>query len=78
MLFAAFSILSLALIFVILTTCLAMFLFGGLCISWTWVTLPRLGRFSAILSSNIFSSPFPLQDPSNANISVIDVVPEFS
>ena len=47
--------------------CLGVFLcglilYGTLCTSWTWVTLSssRLGRFSAIISSNIFSSPLSL------------------
>lgn len=51
MLFAAFSSLSLALIFVLFWQCLAMFLFGGLCISWTWVTLSQVGE---IFSYSVF------------------------
>ena len=45
--------------------CLGVFLFGFimygmLWTSWTWVaiTFPMLGRFSTIISSNIFSYPF--------------------
>lgn len=45
---------------------------------WPWVSLsfPRLGRFSAIISSNIFSGNFSLSSswsPYNASISVPDV-----
>ena len=45
--------------------CLGLFLFGfilygTLCASWTWVAIsfPMLGKFSTIISSNIFSDPF--------------------
>ena len=58
----------LSLIFVILiTVCLSVFLLGfillgTLCASWTWLTIsfPMSGKFSAIISSNIFSGPFSL------------------
>ena len=73
MLFVAFPLLLLvfsllSLIFVILiTVCLGVFVFGlslygTFCASWTWVTVsfPRLGRFSAVISSDIFLGPFSL------------------
>ena len=70
---AAFNILSLFLIFVsLITLCLCVFLFGlilygTLCASQTWMTIffPRLGKFSAIISSNIFSGPFCLSSSSS-------------
>ena len=36
------------------------YLYGTLCTSWTWVTISFsvLGKFSTIISSNIFSVPF--------------------
>ena len=80
----AFNILSL--IFVILVIiCLGvllfgLFLYGTLCTSWTWVlvSFTRLGKFSANMSSNMFSDPFSLSifsvwDLFNGNISVLDV-----
>ena len=60
----AFNILSLCLVFVsLISMCLGMFLlgfilFGTLCASWTWLTISMLGKFSAIISSKIFSYPF--------------------
>ena len=65
---SAFNSLSLSLIFsVLITVCLGMFLFGlilygTLCPSWTWMTVcsPRLEKFSATISSNVFSAPFCL------------------
>lgn len=45
------------------------FIFGALCASWAWysVSFPMLGNFSAMVSSNKFSSPlspsFPLETP---------------
>ena len=35
------------------------------CASWTWlnISFPILGKFSAIISSNIFSGPFSLPSP---------------
>ena len=72
----------------LITMCLGVFLFGfilygTLCASWTWVNVsfPRLGKFSAIISSNIFSGPFLFSfwDLYNVNISAFDVVvPEIS
>ena len=34
--------------------------FQGLCVSWTWLTIfsPMFGKFSAIISTNIFSGPY--------------------
>ena len=58
-----FNILSLSLIFVsLITMCLSVFLFefilhGTLCF-WLTIPFPMLGKFSAIISSNIFSGPF--------------------
>ena len=71
----AFNILSLSLIFVSLVTmCLGVFLLGfilpGPLASWTWQTtsFPMFGKFSAIISSNIFSGPFSLSSPSGTPI----------
>ena len=59
---------TLSLIFVSsINVCLSMFLlglilYGTLCIPWTWVSFffSKLGQFSSIISSNIFSGPFSL------------------
>ena len=75
----------LSLIFVsLITVCLDVFLLGFilpgiLCASWTWLTIsfPVLGKFSAIISLNIFSgsfSPFFFWDPYNANVGTFNVV----
>ena len=64
----AFNILSLSLIFVsLITVYLSVFLLGFIllgtfCASWTWLTIPfpMLGKVSAIIFSNIFSSLFSL------------------
>ena len=49
----------------VITVCLGMFLLGfildgSFCASSTWVTVffPMLEKFSAVISSNIFSGPF--------------------
>ena len=44
---------------------LGFILSGTLCASWTWLTIsfPTLVKFSAIISSNIFSGPFSLPSP---------------
>ena len=63
---AAFNIFSLNLIFFsLIYMCLSVLflgfiLYGTLCTSWTWLTIsfPMLGKFSTIISSNIFSDPF--------------------
>ena len=63
---AAFNIFSLYLVFdSLINMCLGVFLLGfilyrTLCASWTWLTIsfPMLGKFSTIISSNIFSDPF--------------------
>ena len=80
MLFVAFPLLvnpfSLSLIFVnLITMCLSMLLLGLILpgtqwASWIWLTasLPMLGKFSAIMSSNIFSGPFSLFSPSGTPI----------
>ena len=73
---AAFKILSLLLFFTnLITTCLSVdlfgfILFGTLCASWTWmsVSFPRLGKFSAIISSNKLSAPFSLSSLSGTPI----------
>ena len=65
---AAFNICSLYLIFInLINMCLAVFsfgliLFGTLWVSWTTVAIsfPILGKFSAIISSSIFSWSFCL------------------
>ena len=62
----AFNVCSLCLIFVNLINmclgvfCLGFILFGTLLVSWTCKTssFPILGKFSAIISSSIFSWPF--------------------
>ena len=72
----AFSNFSLSLIFInLITMCLSVFLLGliltgTLCTSWTWVAIsfPMLGKFSSIISSNIFSCPFSLSSPSGTLI----------
>ena len=76
MLFVIFPLLLLifylSLIFVsLITMCLDMLLPGfilpgTLCASLTWLTIsfPMLGKFSAIISSNIFSGPFSFYFPS--------------
>ena len=64
--FTAFNICSLCLIFInLINMCLGVFclrfiLFGTLWVSWTWVAIsfPILGKFSTIISWNIFSCPF--------------------
>ena len=69
---AAFNICSLCLIFVNLINmhygvfCFGFILFGTLWVSWTWVTIYFLilGKFSAIISSSIFSWPFFLSSSS--------------
>jgi len=89
----AFNILSLSLFFVIFVSmCLDVFLLvvllpGTICASWTWLTIsfPLLGKFSDIMSSNIFLGPFSLSlfffffwDPYDANVGAFKVVPEVS
>ena len=64
----AFNNFSLSLIFAsLIIMCLGVFLLGFIlygthCTSWTWVAIsfPILGKFSTIISSNIFSGPFSL------------------
>ena len=73
---ASFNIFSLNLIFVsLINMCLGVFLLGfilyeTLCTSWTWVTIsfPMLGKFSTIISSNIFSDSFFFSSCSRAPI----------
>ena len=73
---AAFNNFSLSLIFAyLITLCLGVFLlgfilYGARCTSWTWVgiSFPRLGKFSTIISSNIFSGTFSLFSPSGTPI----------
>ena len=73
---AAFNNFSLSLIFAnLITMCLSVFLlgfilYGSHCASWTWVAIsfPMLGKFSTIISSNIFSGPSSLSSPSGTPI----------
>ena len=73
---AAFNICSLCLIFVnLINMCLGVFhlgfiLFGTLWVSWTCVTVsfPILGKFSAIISSSIFSWPSFLSSSSGTPV----------
>ena len=78
-----FNILSLSLIFVsLITMCSACSSLGlscmGLCASWTWLTISllMLGKSSAIISSSVFSGPFPLfsfWDPYDENAHAFNV-----
>ena len=49
---------------------LGLILYGTPCASWTWMTVPfpTLGKFSTIISSNIFSGPFPFTSSSGAPV----------
>ena len=89
--FPLLLLITLSLIFVsLITMCLSVFpfgfiLLGTLCDSWTWLTIsfPMFGKFSAIMSSNIFSSPFFLclfffWYPYNANVGACNILPEVS
>ena len=75
MLFVAFNIFSLYLIFVsLITVCLGVFLLasilpGAPCPSVTWVTVsfPMVGKFSSIISSYIFSDPFSFSSSSETS-----------
>ena len=65
-------------LFSLITVCLAVFLLGfilpgTLCASWTWLTIsfPMFGKFSAIISSNIFSGPFSLYSSGNPIIQML-------
>ena len=72
----AFNNFSLSLTFVsLITVGLGVFLLGfilpgTLCASWTSVAIPfpTLGKFSAIISSNIFSGSFSVSSPSGTPI----------
>ena len=80
----AFNILSLSLIFIIFLLCVLVHpSLGlsclGLCVSWTELIIffPMLVKFSAIISSNIFSGPFCLfsfWDPYNANVGAFTII----
>ena len=73
---AAFNNFSLSLIFAnLIAMCLSVFLCGfilyvTLYTSWTLVAIsfPMLGKFSTIISSNIFLGPFSLSSPSGIPI----------
>ena len=78
----AFNISSQSLIFVsVNNVCLSVFLLvlilpGTLCASWTWLNISFLmvGKFSAIISSNIFSCPFSLLlHANNVNVGAFNV-----
>ena len=83
---AAFNNFSLSLIFAnFITMCLGVFLLGFIlygthCASWTLVSIffPMLGKFSSIISSNIFSGPLSLLLLGDANVVAFNVVPEVS
>ena len=87
---AAFNNFSLYCIFdSLINMCFGMFLLGFilysiLCASWTWLTIyfPILGKFSTIISSNIFSDPFFFSSSSGTLIIriffVFNVVPQVS
>ena len=79
----SFNILSLSLIFIsLITMCLSVFFFGfilpgTLCTSWIWliISFPKLGKFSAIISSNRFLSLlFSFWNPYNVNVGAFNVV----
>ena len=82
-----FNILSLCLVFAtLINMCLGMFLlgfifYGTLCASWIWLTISfsMLGKFSALISSKIFSylffSLFFFGNPYNSNVGAFDIVP---
>ena len=81
---AAFNIFSLYLIFdSLIIMCLGVFLhgfilYGTLCASWTSliISFPILGKFSTIISSNIFSLSFFLfffWDPYNLNVGAFNI-----
>ena len=68
---------------ILIMICLAVGLFGfilsgTLCASCSWISgsFFRFRKFSAIISSNTFSTPFSLLlwDPYNVNVSALDVV----
>ena len=85
MLFVIFPLLLLlfylSLIFVsLITVCVSVFLCGFilpeiLCTSWTWLTIsfPTLGKFLAIISSNVFSDP-SFWDPYHVNFGAFNVI----
>ena len=88
---AAFNTFSLYLVFdSLINMCLGLFLLGfflccTLCTSWTWLTIsfPMLGKFSTIISSNIFSVPFFFfsssgTPPYNLNVCAFNVVSDVS
>uniref|UniRef100_A0A8C9CTW2 Uncharacterized protein n=1 Tax=Phocoena sinus TaxID=42100 RepID=A0A8C9CTW2_PHOSS len=87
---AAFNIFSLILIFdSLINMCLGMFLlgfilYGTLCAYWTLLSIsfPILGKFTTIISSNIFSVPFFFSSapgtPYNSNVGTFNIVPEVS
>ena len=48
-------------------------LLGTLCASWTWnsVFLPKLRKFSVIMSSSIFSAPFSVSSPRTPTVQML-------
>ena len=53
---------------------LGLILSGVLCASWIWMSISfsKLGKFSAIMYSNLSSAPFSVLGFCNANISTLD------
>ena len=79
------SLFSLSLVLVSLVNkYLGFIVYGSRCTSWISVndSFPMLGKFLAIISSDIFSGPFSVSPPSgtpyNMDVGVFKVVPEFS
>ena len=48
-------------------------LFGTVCFSWIFLSFPMLGKFSAIMSSNMVFNPFLLSSPSGTPMLWISV-----
>ena len=77
MLFVHFPLLLLIIFIILINMCFGMFILcESLWASWTWVVIsfPMLGKFSSIISSNIFSNVFSssllllFYDPYSSNV----------